>query len=146
MTERVLNWAVSQLPFWHSTEQDKARLRRECQGILAQLPEDVTEAEARAELEEAITGACQAVEQRKASKEREERKASLIQQGVAEVTIYLTELNRKGEITNEEYWDSEVAEHFKACVRRELERELTGDESAREVKNRAREIIDSELE
>ena len=60
--------------------------------------------------------------------------------------MYLVELNRKGEITNEEYYDSEVTEHFKACVRRELEQELTGNESAREVKNRTREIIDSELE
>src|SRR5206468_9537088 len=105
-----------------------------------------TEAEVRAELEEAITGACQAVEQRKASKERQERKASLIQQGVAEVTTYLVELNRKGELTNEEYWDSEVRGHFTTCVRRELEQEITGDESARDVKSRAREIIDAELD
>src|SRR5439155_14806256 len=143
--ERVTTWAVRELP-WHSDDRDKARVRRECADILAELPQDVTEAEAKEALEPTVREACQEIEDRQARKRREEQKASLIQHAVAEATVYLAELNRKGEITREEYYDSEVTERFKTCVRRELEQEITGDESAREVRNRVREIIDRQLE
>ena len=43
--QRIVNWAASKLP-WHSSDLDKARLRRECAEILAELPGDYTELEA----------------------------------------------------------------------------------------------------
>ena len=46
LKERVLNWAIQQLP-WGKTELDAVRVRRECGEILAELPEDFSEAEAK---------------------------------------------------------------------------------------------------
>lgn len=145
LDQRLIEWAGWKLP-WGSEDRDRARLRRECAEILAELPQGVSEAEAKEALEPTVREACNEIDECQARKRREQQKESLIQHAVAEVTAYFAELHRKGEITDKEYWDSEVAEHLKTCVRREFQKQLTGDESAHEVKNRAREIIDEALE
>jgi len=53
---------------------------------------------------------------------------------------------RKGEITREEYWDSELTDHFRNAVRRRLEAELTGDETPKEVLRFARKVVSDDLE
>ena len=95
---------VRELP-WGTNDQDTARVRRECAEILAELPADVTEPEAREALEPTVReprhrgmatlamaghgrdarATRQIVEERQARKEREARKRELIEQGVAEV-------------------------------------------------------------
>ncbi len=64
--------AIQQLP-WAKTELDALRVRRECAEILADLPEDVTELEAKEALEPTVQEACWDIEQRKARKERQDR-------------------------------------------------------------------------
>ena len=96
------------------TERDEARISRECSEILADLPLDVTEAEGKEALEPTVREASQEIRQRQAEKERQTRKANLIQQGVAEVSSYLLQLRLDQEIAAEDYFDSE----FTADLRR----------------------------
>jgi hypothetical protein len=142
---RMVNWAISRLP-WGSDDRDRARLSRECREILADLPPEATEPEAKEALEPTVTEARQEIEQRQDEKERRTRKASLIQQGVAEVSGYLLKLRRDEEITAEEYLDSEFTADLEEAVRRGLQADMTGDETAKEVRAMAHEIIDAELE
>ena len=144
MTERLTSWAVGQLP-WGSTDQDEARLHRKCEQILSELPENVSEIEAREALHQAVREARECVEDRKELNRRQEQKARLVQHGVTEVSYYLLKLNRAGEISNEEYRDSEFTASLKEAVKEELESELSGDEEINEVKELVREIIDDEL-
>ena len=54
---RLLSRASIRLP-WSATEQDKARVRRECAEILAELPQDVPEIHAQEALEPTIQEVC----------------------------------------------------------------------------------------
>lgn len=145
LCERLPTWGVSRLP-WSATDQDKTRVRRECSEILAELALDVSEADAKEALEPTITEACQEIERRQAVKARQIRKASLIEQGVSETWTYLSELKRDGEISDEEFWDSELNAELKEAVRNGLESELSSDETTQEVRELVREIIDGQLE
>jgi excisionase family DNA binding protein len=142
---KLLDWAIRELP-WHRTDRDIARIRRECSEILADLPLDVTEAEGKDSLEPTVREASEDIKQRQAEKERQSRKANLIQQGVAEVSSYLLELKRDQEITADVYWDSQLKADLEEAVRRSLGSDLSGDETAKEVREMARKIIDAELE
>jgi hypothetical protein len=142
---KLLQWAILELP-WSRTERDEARVRRECAEILAELPEDVSEVEAKEALEPTITEASQEIKQSQAEKDRQARKGALIQQGVAEVSSYLLELRREGEITAEEYWDSEFTAPLSESVRRGLQADLSGNETTKELLELVRQIIDAEVE
>ena len=145
LDERLIKWALRELP-WGSNERDEARLRRECVEILEEQPADVSEAEAKECLEPAITEARQEIKERQARKEREAQKANLIVQGVSEISHYLWRLKQDGDISPEEYLDSDLRADLEGAVREELESELTGEETAKEVKELVREMIDDELE
>ena len=54
--------AIQQLP-WAKTELDGLRVRRECAEILAELPEDFTELEAKEAIGPTVQEACQDIEQ-----------------------------------------------------------------------------------
>ena len=142
---RLLDWAIRELP-WSRTDRDEARIRRECAEIQAELPLGTSEAEGKEALESTLREACAEIEKRQAEKDRQARKASLIQQGVAEVSSYLLELKREGEISDDDYWDSDFTADLKDAVRRGLEAELSGDETTQEVKELVHEIIDGDLE
>ena len=144
LQDRVLDWAVLQLP-WAKTELDAVQIRRECAEILAELPEKVSEIEAKEALEPTVREAHREIEQRHASEQRRIRKARLIEQGMNDVSTFLLDLKRAGEITADEYWDIGFAQHVKTAVQRCLEAELTGDESNKEICELTREIIDSEI-
>lgn len=144
LDERLIAWAVRELP-WGIEDRDKARIRRECAEIVAELPPDVSEAEAKAALEPTVTEAHQEVESRQAQKERRAKKARLVEQGVGEVQSYMLQLEREGEITSHENSDSEFADQLKAAVRRTLEAKLSGDETTKAVEKRVHEIIDGKL-
>ncbi|HEV2234785.1 MAG TPA: helix-turn-helix domain-containing protein [Terriglobia bacterium] len=141
---RMLNWAISQLP-WSSTELEKARVRRECAEILAELPLEVSEADARDALEPTITEARQEIEQRQAEVQRQARKATLIQQGISEVSTYLLELEADDRISDEDYWDSEFTAALRESVRLRLESKLSGEEIATEVRALTRLIVNQEV-
>lgn len=145
LDERMMRWAVGELP-WGSEDRDRARLCRECEEILAELPQNVSEAEAKEALEPTIREAREEIEKRQAEKERQARKANLIQQGVAEVSSYLLELKREGEISDKEFWDSEFTANLKEAVRRGLEAELSGDEATKEVREIVHTLIDEEFQ
>jgi hypothetical protein len=145
LESKLLEWAIRELP-WHRTDRDEARIRRECSEILADLPLDVTEAEGKEALEPTICEASDEIKQRQAEKDRQTRKANLIQQGVAEVSSYLLQLRRDEEIMAEDCLDSEFTADLEEAVRRGLQADLTGDETTKEVREMAREIIDAELE
>jgi len=145
MTERVIKRAVSLLTFLQSTEQHKARVRWERAEILADLPHDVTEAEAKVALQPTVREACQEMDDRQAHKRREEQKARLIQYGLAEISGYPWRLNQDGEITAEEYLDADFKAGLQRTVKAELERALSGEETTKEVEELAREIIEAEL-
>ena len=142
---RMLNWAISQLP-WGSDDRDRARVSRECREILADLPPEVSEPEAKEALEPTVTEVRQEIEQRQAEEDRRTRKANLIQQGVAEVSGYLLELKRQGEISDEEYCDTEFTGDLTKAVRDSLESQLTGAETAKEVRDLVREIVNQEAD
>jgi excisionase family DNA binding protein len=143
--ERILGWAMAQLPFWAKTELDAARVQRECAEILADLPEDIAEIEAKEALEPTVRKARQGIEEREASKQRQARKAQQIEQGMAQVSSCIWELKTEGELTADEYYDSELREHLTTAVRRGLQAELSGDESTKEIRELVREIIESEI-
>ena len=143
--ERLLKWVVWELP-WGNDERDSARLCRECGEILAELPQDVSEVEAKEALEPTIREACREIDDRQKHKQREEQKANLIQQGIAEIPHYLWRLKQDGEITSEEYLDSEFRAALTEAVKSELERDLSGDEATQKVKALVHEIVNGELE
>ena len=145
LTQRLIIWAVLELP-WSRTDSDERRIRRECAEILAELPDDVSEEDAREALEEGIQDSTEEIEERKARDERKRKKVSLIQQGLSEVSSYLLRLRHEDAIPSEEYWDSEFREDISEAVKHALEEELSGQESARDVKELVHEIIDTELE
>lgn len=145
LDETLTGWAIRELPYWGRTERDEARLRRECTEILADLPADITQAEAKEALEPTIAAARQEIEQREARKGRQARKASLIREGVAEVSRYLLWLKQDGEISSEDFWDSDLTADLQEAVREELESELSGEETAKETKELVHEIIEEEL-
>lgn len=61
------------------------------------------------------------------------------------VSHYLWQLKEGGEISSDEFWDSDFRADLQAAVREELQSELSGDESAMEAKELARDIIEDEL-
>lgn len=144
LNQRLMSWLSWQLPFW-SDEGEKAKLRRKCAEILAGLPSHASELEARNALEPTIAEARREIEERQAREDRERRKANLIAYGISEVSSYLGELQRQGEISNKELWDSELTADLDRAVEAELKQELTGDETTKEVKELVREAIDGEL-
>ena len=143
LKQRVLNWGVQQLPL-AKTDLDALRVRRECSEILAELPEGVSELEAKEALESTVQEARQEIEKRQTRQQREARKAQLVEQGLAEISTYLWDLKSKGEITADEYFDPDFNQHIKIMVRRTLQAELTGDESNKELRELVKEIIDNE--
>ena len=145
LDERLTAWAVRQLS-WGSDDRNKARLRRECAEILADLPRDVSEAEAKEALEPTVREACQAIKERQAASERQARKPTLIQQGALEVPSYLLRLKDEREITSDEHRDSDLTADLNEAVRCGLETKLTGDESVTEVRKMARQSVDAKLE
>jgi excisionase family DNA binding protein len=144
LDERLLAWAIRELP-WSRTDRDAARIRRECAEIIGELAEDLSEPEGKEALEPTVREASAEIQQRQAEKDRQARKAGLIQQGVAEVLSYLMELTTKGEISNEDCWDSAFQADLKETVRVDLGAGLTGDEATKEVRQHVRKIIDDQL-
>ena len=67
--------------------------------------------------------------------------------GISHVDAYLSELYRAGEISFDDYYDSEWRSELKERVREALEAELTGahDESRENAELIAEEIVDGEL-
>jgi excisionase family DNA binding protein len=63
LKERLLNWAAQQLP-WDKTELDSLRVRRECAEILAELPEDVSELEAKEAIVPTVEEWCEEIQGR----------------------------------------------------------------------------------
>ncbi len=145
LVEEVTDWAVRQLPWLVATDADKNSLCRECIEALAELPGDISEAEAREHVEELTQEASKEIEDREAERERERRKVQLVAQGVNEVFSYLLELKRDGEISSDDLWDSDLRQQLERDVRNELEDEISGNETAQEVQDLVREIIDDEL-
>ena len=70
---RLLNWASARLP-WSAMGQDKARVRRECAEILAELPQDASEIEAQEALEPTIQEAHREIMARETPAKRTPRK------------------------------------------------------------------------
>jgi hypothetical protein len=66
---RLLNWATIRLP-WSATEQDQARVRKECAEILAELPQDLSEMQAHEALEPTIQEARAEINQRQTERDR----------------------------------------------------------------------------
>ena len=145
LDERLIEWAIRELPYWGRTDRDKARLRRECAEILEELPDDITKEEAKEALEPTISEMREEIDEREAREQREAQKQRLIQEGAAEVSHYLWQLKEDGEISTDDYWDSDLRTDLQEAVREELESQLTGEESSKEVKALAQEIIDDEL-
>lgn len=145
LDERLIDWAARELP-WSRNERDEAHLRRGCAEILAGLPADASEEEAKEALESTISEAGQRIEEREKHKQREARKASLIREGVSEVFHYLLVLKQDGEISSEELWDFDLRADIEEVVREELESELSGKESNADVKDMVRDIVDEELD
>ena len=81
------------------------------------------------------------MDDRQAHKRREEQKARLIQYGLAEISGYPWRLNQDGEITAEEYLDSDFKAGLQRTVKTELERTLSGEETTKEVEETVHEIM-----
>lgn len=144
MDARLLNWAVFQLP-WSRNDHDVARVRGEVAEILGELRADVLEATAREALAPTVNEARQEIEQRQAETQRQARKATLIQQGITEVSTCLLEMKCKGQLSDEDYWDSEFTAAIREEVRRHLEANLSGDETVDDLRKLTRQIVDTEI-
>lgn len=141
---RLINWAISELP-WGRTDRDKARITRECTEILTELPIDLSEVEGKEALEPTVNEARHEIEERRAEEQRKAQKASLIQQGVAEILSYLLELKRADEISADDYRTALSDTQLSEAVRSGLEAEVSGKETAQEVQDITHELIDQEL-
>lgn len=69
-----------------------------------------------------------------------------MQQGIAEISHHLWRLKEHGEITTEEYLDSDFNAAMERAVKHELEGKLSGEETPQEVEKMVRLIIDEEME
>jgi hypothetical protein len=146
LCQELIAGAARRLPFWLRTEQDESCLRRNCTKILAELPTDFTEAEGKAAIEPTIQQACGQIEKRKADQDRQARKASLIQQGIDEIFIYLLKLKGEDEIISEDVFGTKLNDQLKTIVRSRLQAELSGDEPTEKVKGLVHGIVDEERE
>ena len=97
---------------------------------MEELPADASEVEAKESLEPTISEMSQEIEQRQARRQREAQKGNLIREGVAEVAHYLWRLKQDGEIFSEDYWDTDFRTELQDTFRKELESELSGEETA----------------
>jgi hypothetical protein len=114
--------------------------------ILAELPLDVSEAEAEEALESTIEEGCWQTTNVGLRKNGRPERPSVINHALAELKTYMLELRCEGEISDEEYWSRPFTADLKEAVRCGLESELTGDETAQEARDLARNIIDESLE
>ncbi len=145
LTQLLTLWVVWQLP-WSRTESDERRIRRECVEILAELPDDISQEDAKEALEATIQVGKEKIEEREAETNRRRQKAGLIQQGLAEVASYFLRLRQEELISSEEYWDSDLIAGLRESVEETLSDELTGEESPKQVRDMVHEVIDCELE
>jgi hypothetical protein len=106
---------------------------------------EVSEWEAKKDIELTVKKARENIEERHAQKEREEHKNRLVQQGLAEVSGYLLQLKCEGEISSDEYWDSDFTANLRELVQNELELELSGNETSKQVRELVHEILIDEL-
>jgi hypothetical protein len=144
LEETILHWAICQLSFWKRTEQDEAHLRRRCAEILASLPADVTEPEAKESIASTIADITGQVERRQAEEERQRKKPVLLQQGMSEITNYIYELKARNRIS-EELYSKYVHGQVGRMVRTSLESSLSGDETVEAVREKVRALVDDEL-
>ena len=146
LAERVVQWAVGELPWLGRKEVDELRLRRQCCEIVAGLPVDALEQEMKAAVESVVGTACSEIRRRKANEETAARKAKLIEEAKLQVFLYLGELANEEVITSEEFWDSKLRKGLEHTIEQELLAELSGQENTGEVKVLVRQIVDHELE
>lgn len=146
MAERVLQWAVGQLPWLGRTEVNEARLRRGCREILVRLPADAVEQEMKAAVESLVGTACREIKERKANEEMAARKTKLIEDAKLQVFLYMGELANEEVISNEELWDSKLRKDLERTVEQELRAKLSGEEAYGELRQLVRQVVDDELE
>lgn len=145
LRERIVRDAQSSLP-WSAAQHERTKAEALIRKALSGLPITASEAECRAAAEDSVADLCAAIERRLALEATEKRRAELVKHGVSEVGWYLRTLHNDGEISHEDYHDSELRADLEAAVREALEEEFEGDESEPEVDKRVREIVDDEFE
>lgn len=153
--ERFIEDAVTwRLPFWNTTDGDKARAAAAARAALSEVPLSASDAEARAVVDSAVATVRREIEDRtkaeqgKAQAEREQRqresaKHFLVSVGVGHVVPYLAKLQAEGELWDE---DLERRTELENAVRKALEDRLTGTEGFAEAQRIAREVVDRDVE
>lgn len=144
LCERIVRDARWSLP-WSAREDERTKAEALIRKALSGLPITASEAECRVAAEDSVADLCTAIERRLALEERKKRRAELVKHGVCEVGWYLRTLHNDGEISHEDYRDSELCAHLEEAVTEALEEGLDGDESERDVEERVREIVDDEI-
>lgn len=142
--ESVLSWTTCQLPSGY-TDLDKVQLQRKCSEILADLPLDVSEAEAKNALGGPLSEARSKVNCRLAESNRQVRKRQHLQQATSELSNYRWELYRENKMNQEKLLDFELKAQLEKAVTNNLESNLSGDETPEELRRKVRAIVDGEL-
>jgi excisionase family DNA binding protein len=144
--EHLIESAARSLPFWNSTDADKAQVQAEVRSAVANLPLRASQREEQTVVDVAVASVRRAIEERtnvqRQQSERERKKSTLITLAVFHAGNYLDE-----EFEIEDDQDSfELRRDVGAAVRSTLEEELTGTESQDEANRIAREIVDDRFE
>ena len=135
---RVLLWASWQLPRG-ATDQEQDQLRRRCGEILAGLPMDVSEAEAKHALDSTVAQASSVISSREAEKRREAQKSTLLHAAITEASLYLLLRHDMSPLRDRE---------LRTQVLRTIEeglRNLTGTESQQEVQSKVHTLVDDAI-
>ncbi len=135
--EGIVRSAPSALPYG-ATQTEQGQAMSLTRDALTKLPERATRHEMLAARDKALVSITASVKQRLHDQARQARKRSLIEQGVAEISSYLLELESKGELTGEECSDSGFRAELNEAVRLDLEAKLSGNEGTKEIQERVK--------
>ncbi|MDA2914517.1 hypothetical protein MYX77_11300, partial [Acidobacteriia bacterium AH_259_A11_L15] len=107
--------------------------------LLADLPANLSEYQVEAEIKEALKPLTRKIEARN-------RRRQLAEHGRQHVATVLHDLYREGQISREDWLDSDLTKDLEEAVTEALAEELTGSESTAEVEELVADVLADELD
>ncbi len=136
--QRLLPHVFLYLPY-PRLDKDEAEAKRIVADLLADLPANLFDFQVEAEIKEALKPLTRKIEARN-------RRRQLIEHGRQHVAAVLYDLYRAGEISREDWLDSELRQDLEEAVTDALKEELTGSESTEGVEELTADVVADELD
>ena len=135
--EKWVSAAIGFLPFG-ATDDDEASARKAACTVLDETPIDTPDYEVESAIRESLKPLIEEIKLRR-------RKTQLITDGSSYVDRVLRDLLEEDLIDSDDRWDSALRRRLAAAVRRELEKELVGDETRDDLQAMVESIVEDEL-